>query len=70
MEHTKSTTSHFKMSVPGSNGGILFIETGLCQPFYYVKLNCVEKDKFTNQFNYYDDRHNTSNTQETQVWTM
>lgn len=56
IENTKSTTVHFKKSLPGVKGGLLLIETGICQPFYYLKLCCVERARLTNQVEYYEDK--------------
>jgi len=49
IDYSKPTTRYYKKSIPGATGGLLVIETGICQPFYYVKLCCVEKSRFGNQ---------------------
>lgn len=54
---TKSTTVYFKKSLPGVKGGLLIIETGICQPFYYLKFCCVERARLTNQVECYDDKY-------------
>lgn len=57
MDYTKSTTCYYKKSVPGSTGGLLLMETGICQPFYYVKLSSVEIARFANQVEYFEDKY-------------
>lgn len=49
MDYNKPTTRYYKKSIPGAAGGLLILETGICQPFYYVKLCCVEKSRIGNQ---------------------
>lgn len=56
IEHTKPTTCYFKKSIHGATGGLLLLETGVCQPFYYVKLCCVERSRLANQVEYYEDK--------------
>lgn len=56
-DNTKPTTCYYKKSVPGASGGLLLIETGLCQPYYYVKLCGVERALITNQVEYNEDKH-------------
>ncbi|XP_050530001.1 KICSTOR complex protein SZT2-like isoform X2 [Daktulosphaira vitifoliae] len=46
-----TSTCYLKKSVPGINGGLLLIETGVNQPFYYFKLSCVERARLTNNSN-------------------
>lgn len=50
IDNNKPTTRYYKKSVPGVAGGILILETGVCQPFYYVKLSCIERNIIGNHF--------------------
>lgn len=59
IDYTKPTTCYFKKSVPGATGGLLLLETGVCQPFYYVKLSCVDRSSFTNQTEFHEDKFKT-----------
>lgn len=59
MDYTKPTTCYFKKSVPGAAGGLLLLETGVCQPFYYVKLCCIERSCLTNQTEFQEDKFKT-----------
>ncbi|XP_050434218.1 uncharacterized protein LOC126841666 isoform X2 [Adelges cooleyi] len=52
---SKATTCYLKKSVPGINGGLLLIETGVSQPFYYVKMCCVERARLANNSDEPDD---------------
>lgn len=54
---TKPTICYFKKSVPGATGGLLLLETGVCPPFYFVKLCSIERARLTNQMEIYDDKY-------------
>lgn len=34
------------------------METGVCQPFYYIKLSCIENAKFTHLDENSDEKYN------------
>lgn len=53
----KPTTCYYKKSVPGATGGLILIETGICQPFFYVKISSVDVDKFANQVEFFEDKY-------------
>lgn len=48
VDNNKPTTRYYKKSIPGTTGGLLILETGICQPFYYIKLCCVERSRLGN----------------------
>lgn len=56
LDNTKSITRYYKKTIPGVSGGLLLIEIGLCQPFYYIKLSGIERARITNQVENYKDK--------------
>jgi len=56
LDCTKSITRYYKKTIPGASGGLLLIEIGVCQPFYYIKLSCIERARITNLVENYKDK--------------
>lgn len=56
IDNSKPSTCYFKKSVPGASGGLLLMETGVCQPFYFVKLSFIERARLTNQVENYEEK--------------
>lgn len=49
MDYNKSSTRYYKLAVTGENGGLLLLETGVSQPFFYIKLSYVDKSMIGSQ---------------------
>jgi len=49
MDYNKSSTRYYKLAVTGDNGGLLLLETGVSQPFFYIKLSYVDKSMIGSQ---------------------
>ncbi|VVC31045.1 Hypothetical protein CINCED_3A015141 [Cinara cedri] len=56
-DNIKSTICYFKKSIPGVTGGLLLLETGVCPPFYFIKLCSIERERLTNQLEIYDNKY-------------
>lgn len=49
VDYNKSSARYYKQAVTGDSGGLILLETGVSQPFFYIKLSYVDKSMIGNQ---------------------